>query len=107
MPWGSSLGWRIGVGLFRLESAGVENIERHVLRLTDLLIGKLQEKGYQVVSSLRPKERSGIVAFTRPSHNSEIFLQRLSDAGIVVSACGCHLGFRAPLQQRGGHRASG
>jgi len=65
--------------------AGVENIERHVLRLTDLLIDKLQEKGYRVVSSLQPKERSGIVAFTHPSHGSKDVLQWLSDARIVVS----------------------
>jgi cysteine desulfurase/selenocysteine lyase len=68
-----------------IEKAGVDNIERHVLRLTDLLIDKLQEKGYRVVSSLHTEERSGIVAFAHPKHESEDLLQRLSDAEIVVS----------------------
>ena len=107
MRWGSRVVGRIRAGLFRVEMAGVENIERHVLRLTDLLIDKLQEKGCRVVSSLQPKERSGIVAFTHPSHGSKDLLQRLSDAGMVVSTGGCHPGFRALLQQRAGHRAPG
>ncbi len=63
----------------------MENIERHVLRLTGLLIDKLQEKGYRVVSSLHPEERSGIVVFTHPKHESDALLQRLSKARIVVS----------------------
>ena len=85
MRWASRVVGRIRAGLFRVEMAGVENIERHVLRLTDLLIDKLQEKGCRVVSSLQPKERSGIVAFTHPSHGSKDVLQWLSDARIVVS----------------------
>jgi cysteine desulfurase/selenocysteine lyase len=68
-----------------IEKAGLENIERHVLRLTDLLIQKLREKRYRVVSSTRPEERSGIVAFAHPSHASEELLQTLSEAKVVVS----------------------
>jgi cysteine desulfurase/selenocysteine lyase len=68
-----------------IQRAGVENIERHILRLTDLLIDKLQERGYRVLSSLRPKERSGIVAFAHEAHDPEQLLQQLSDEKIVVS----------------------
>jgi selenocysteine lyase/cysteine desulfurase len=68
-----------------IERAGVENTEGHVLRLTDLLIEKLHEKGYRVVSSLRPEERSGIVAFAHSERGSEELLQRLADAKIIVS----------------------
>jgi selenocysteine lyase/cysteine desulfurase len=68
-----------------IEKAGVENIERHVLRLTGLLIEKLQEKGYRVISSLLPRERSGIVSFAHLRHDSEELLRRLSEAKIIVS----------------------
>jgi cysteine desulfurase/selenocysteine lyase len=68
-----------------IEEAGVENIEGHVLRLTDLLIEKLQEKGYGVISSLFPRERSGIVSFAHPGYESEELLRRLTEAKVVVS----------------------
>lgn len=68
-----------------IERAGVENIERHVLRLTDSLIEKLQQKRYRVVSSQRPEERSGIVAFAHQAHDPEELLKRLSEASVVVS----------------------
>jgi len=68
-----------------IEEAGVENIERHVLRLTDLLIEKLQERGYRVTSSLLPRERSGIVSFVHQRHDSEELLGRLSEAKIITS----------------------
>ncbi|MDH4209110.1 MAG: aminotransferase class V-fold PLP-dependent enzyme, partial [Anaerolineae bacterium] len=65
--------------------AGMENIERHVLRLTGLMVERLQAKGYPVVSSLVPEERSGIVAFLHPAHASEELLKILTDAKVVVS----------------------
>ena len=85
MRWASRVVGRIRAGLFGVEMAGVENIERTVLRPTDLLIDKLQEKGYRVMSPLRPEERSAIVSFIHRSHDSADLRQRLSDARIVVS----------------------
>ena len=70
-----------------IERAGVENIEGHVLRLTDLLIEKVQKKGYCVLSSLHPDERSGIVsvrdgAIRASAHlyNNEEDIERLVEA---------------------------
>lgn len=71
------------VGL--LQGVGISNIEAHVLSLTDYLVTRLQEKGYRVLSSRRPKERSGIVSFTHPKRESTELLQRLTSAGVVVS----------------------
>lgn len=68
-----------------IDRAGVENIERHVLRLTDLMIERLQERGCRVVSSVVPEERSGIVALSHPVYPSEELLQRLTEAKVVVS----------------------
>ena len=68
-----------------IERAGVDNIERHVLVLTDLLMEKLQQNGYRVISSLVPQERSGIVSFVHHRHDSETLLRRLSEAKVIVS----------------------
>lgn len=42
---------------------GIENIEKRVLQLTDTAIKLLQERNIEIVSSLDPKHRSGIVSF--------------------------------------------
>jgi cysteine desulfurase/selenocysteine lyase len=68
-----------------IEQAGVENIEKHVLRLTDLLVSRLQDKGYRILSSLDSKERSGIISFTHTKYDPAQLVQRLLDAKIVVA----------------------
>ena len=80
------------VGLHGLKAAlellleiGVENIEQRVLHLTDLLIEKLLEKGYQVVSSLIPKERSGIVCFQSTQYSPAKLCAQLRQENIIVS----------------------
>jgi len=75
----------LDASLEMIERAGVESIERHVLRLTDLLIKNLQEKGYRVISPLLPGERSGIVSFVDQRHDSEALLRRLAEAKVIVS----------------------
>jgi len=68
-----------------IEQAGVEKIEKHTLALADLLVDRLQTKGYLVRSSLKPRERSSIISFAHEKHDSEQILQRLSEAKVVVS----------------------
>jgi cysteine desulfurase / selenocysteine lyase len=46
-----------------LARAGFEQIERHVLKLTDSLIEQAQAAGIEVISSRAPGTRSGIVLF--------------------------------------------
>ena len=46
-----------------LLETGIENIHRHTLHLTDVLIADLQRRGYEVVSNLDPTHRSAIVSF--------------------------------------------
>ena len=62
-----------------------QNIEKRLMALTDLLIQRLKEKGYQIVSSLAPKERSGIICFKSREHSSTDLCKRLVDNGIIVS----------------------
>ena len=80
------------MGIYALEAAvdlilelGIRNIEARVLALTDLLIEKLKERGYQIVSSLIPKERSGIVCFRSQEYSSAELCRRLIESKIIVS----------------------
>lgn len=47
-----------------LRSIGIDRIEKWNQYLSDLLLEGLKERGYQVISSSLPKERSAIVSFT-------------------------------------------
>lgn len=42
---------------------GLQKIEKRILELTDFAIQKLQEKGFEILSPLEKKHRSGIVVF--------------------------------------------
>jgi selenocysteine lyase/cysteine desulfurase len=75
----------LGAAVGLILEIGIQNIETRVLTLTDLLIEKLKEKGYQIVSSLVPGERSGIVCFRSRRHSSAELCRRLMDNGIMVS----------------------
>ena len=52
-----------GAALDLLLEVGIDNIEKRVLELGDLIIAKVQEHGWKQVSSTEPAERSGIVSF--------------------------------------------
>ena len=67
-----------------LMEVGIPAIERWTLRLTDLLIGDLQRRGYHIASNLEQKRRSAIVSFNVPGDVDKAF-KKLADAKIVVS----------------------
>lgn len=46
-----------------LHEVGIPNIEAHILEITDRLIDGLLTRGYTVISSRRPAERSGVVSW--------------------------------------------
>jgi selenocysteine lyase/cysteine desulfurase len=50
-------------GIKLILNLGIKNIEERVLQLTDFLIQKLQEANFDINSSLKKNERSGIVSF--------------------------------------------
>ncbi len=62
---------------------GPENIERRVLRLTEILVGQLKAAGYRVLSDFEPKHRSAIVSFAPPDPLEAH--RKLTDARVVVS----------------------
>jgi len=80
------------MGIYALEAAvefileiGIQNIETRLLKLTGLMIEKLKEKGYRIVSSLIPEERSGIVCFRSQTHSSAELCHLLTENKVIVS----------------------
>jgi selenocysteine lyase/cysteine desulfurase len=59
-----SLLWTMHSSLQLLSEIGVKNIEKHNLKLLDLLINGLTEKGYPITSSLEDGHRSSILSFS-------------------------------------------
>jgi cysteine desulfurase / selenocysteine lyase len=81
------------VGIFGLGAAiemflevGIDKIASHVLMLTDRLVSGLRDKGYRIVSSRRPGEASGIVAFVSDTHDHEEIQRHLEGEHRVVIA---------------------
>lgn len=77
--------YALGAAVAQILEIGVENIEARILGLTDFLIQRLQEKGYQIFSSLAPKERSGIVCFRSNRLSSAELCRHLTDKKIIVA----------------------
>lgn len=71
-----------------LLEAGIERIEKKIIRLTDWLVAELMERGYQVVSPRGEGEKSGIVSFKSPKHRSEEIVSLLFEHKVVVSGRG-------------------
>lgn len=64
---------------------GVENIEKRILQITDLLIEQLLKKAYRVLSSLVPDERSGIVSFQGSKASSAELCSMLREKNVIVA----------------------
>jgi len=77
--------YALGAAVGLILEIGIQNIESRVLALTDFLIERLSGKGYRIVSSLVPKERSSIVCFRSDKHSSAELCRRLVDNKIIVS----------------------
>jgi cysteine desulfurase/selenocysteine lyase len=74
-----------GESLRLLESAGFENIETHVLALTDRLLRGCARAGLQVASSLAPQTRSGILLVGRGRRSVAELQRRVDDARVQVT----------------------
>jgi cysteine desulfurase/selenocysteine lyase len=59
-----SLLWSMHSSLQLLSQIGIKNIEKHNLKLLDVLIDYLRDSPYQLRSSLEPKHRSSILSFS-------------------------------------------
>lgn len=66
--------------------AGPSKIEQHVLSLNRYLAEGLQQRRYEVVSSLRPEEASGILACRHYRFSAQEICDRLNKENVIVSA---------------------
>jgi len=78
-----SLLWTMHSSLQLLSEIGVKNIEKHNLKLLDLLINGLTEKGYPITSSLEDGHRSSILSFS--GKNIRSLYKKLLKKNILVS----------------------
>ena len=78
-----SLLWTMHSSLELLSEIGIKNIERHNLKLLDLLIDGLREKGYRITSSLEDGHRSSILSFSGKNIRSKF--EKLQKNNILVS----------------------
>ncbi|MEW6488889.1 MAG: aminotransferase class V-fold PLP-dependent enzyme [Thermodesulfobacteriota bacterium] len=77
----------LGAALDLILEAGIGTIGRRVLETADLLAEGLSARGYRVLSSRQPAERSGIVAFA-PRHGPAAVVERLASARVFAAARG-------------------
>ena len=66
----------------------INNIEARILMLTDQLATGLREKGYRIISSREPREKSGIVTFQHSDLSTNDIFQRLENHKIIGSIRG-------------------
>lgn len=77
----------LGAALDLILEAGIGEIGRRVLETADLLAEGLSSRGYRVLSSRQPAERSGIVAFA-PRREPAAVVARLAEARVFAAARG-------------------
>lgn len=75
----------LGASLEILLDAGMEEVERRVLDLTDRAARGLAEQGFRIVSSRAPGETSGIVTAVHPERNAEDLVKELAARGVGVA----------------------
>ena len=61
----------------------ISNIEARILMLADQLATGLKEKGYHIISSRKPNEKSGIVTFQHSDLAAEAIFEQLKDHKII------------------------
>ena len=75
----------LGASIELMLETGLENIEHHVLELTDYLGEQLLARGYHVVSSRRSGETSAMVCCTHEKFSAEHLWQELEHKNIIVT----------------------
>jgi selenocysteine lyase/cysteine desulfurase len=75
----------MGASLQLLLDAGIANIERRVLELTDYLCERALSRGWHVFSSRDSAEKSGIVSLIHPTLPASDVMKRCRAAGVVVN----------------------
>jgi cysteine desulfurase/selenocysteine lyase len=75
----------LGASIDRFLEIGRSNVERRILRLTDVLEAGLRARGYRITSPRGRDERSGILTFVHPGGMTETIFRKLSSRRFVAS----------------------
>jgi len=75
----------LGASLEILLEAGMDEVERRVLSLTQRAAAGLAERGWQVISSRAEGETSGIVTAVHPDHSAGETVRKLAERGVIVA----------------------
>ena len=75
-----------GASLELLLNAGIENVRRRVVELTDYLCDRALSRGWSVFSSRAENDKSGIVSLTHPAIPPDEVVKRCKAAGVAVNA---------------------
>lgn len=76
----------LGASINMMLDVGIDKISAHILMLTDRMVTRLRDKGYRVISSRRPGEASGIVAFISDVHDHHKIQKHLQAEHRIVIA---------------------
>ncbi len=76
----------LGASLKLLLGAGIDNIERRILELTDYICDRAASAGLEIFSSREAGEKSGIVSLAKPGESSDGVMKRCRAAGVIVNS---------------------
>lgn len=80
--------WGLDAAVSILLEIGIRNVENHILALTDLACERLRSRGYEIVSSLDNKHRSGILCFRHPAVPTRDLWERLQKMNVELAIRG-------------------
>lgn len=75
----------LGESVRLLLEAGMPQIEKRILELTDYLCEQAPRFGLSVFSSRQPEEKSGIVSLLTPDRDPKELMQRCRQGGVIVN----------------------
>lgn len=75
----------LGAAIELFLRVGVETIEPYLIELSDYLVERLRERGYEIVSSRRPGEKSPVVCCRHSHHNSQELYRLLEKERIITT----------------------
>jgi selenocysteine lyase/cysteine desulfurase len=75
----------LGASMELLLGIGIEKIASQVLQLTDYVSERLASAGFEVYSSRRAEDKSGIVSILVPGRDPRQVVRQCRDAGIVIN----------------------
>jgi selenocysteine lyase/cysteine desulfurase len=83
--------WGLNAALKIFLDLGMKKVEDHIQELISMAIEGLESRGYDVLSSKKENERSGILSFGHPTIPCQEIFSRLEDANVQLAIRGSGL----------------